>query len=159
MGTLPKHLRPRWRYLGLELETAAQDEIEKRAFQGALWKAARSLRGDVGSARLGLDVIRFELRDGYGTAIVRVHRGTETEARGIIATLETVDVTPIRATVRGVSGTIRACEENYLRIAREAPSHEVIALDDVEGPAIVRPPAVDIETDSTRIGATTLDIH
>ncbi len=159
MGNLPKHLRPRWRYLGLELETAAQDDIERRTFQSALWKAARSLRGDVESARMGLDVIRFECTDGYGTAIIRIHRGTESDARGVIATLDSVDGTPIRATVRGVSGTIRACEENYLRIAREAPSHEVIALDDVEGPAIVRTPAVDIETDSTPIGATTLDIR
>ena len=157
MGSLPKHLRPRWRYLGLEIETHPQHTLDRQAFQATLWERARSLRGDVGSARIGLDVVSFEHDDGFGTAIVRVHRDSVSDARGVIATIDSVDDVPVRATIRGVSGTIRACEENYLRIAREAPSHEVIALDTVEGPAIVRSPAVDVSTDSTILGATTLD--
>lgn len=158
MGTLPKHLRPRWRYLGVELETTPGDGPDRRAFQRALWRGARGLVGDVGSARLGLDVVRFELEEGRGEAVVRVPRGTETDARGVLATVAAVDGAPLRATVRGVSGTIRACEENYLRIAREPPSHEVITLDAVESPAVVWSEAVDVTGGSTLLGATTLDI-
>ncbi len=159
MGRLPKHLRPRWRYLAVELETRATTSLVRDTFQNAIWQASRSLLGDLGSARISLDVLRFSHRDGRGTAVIRVHRGTENEARAVLATLGTVGNEPIRATVRGVSGTIRACEENYLRIARESQSHEVIALDDVKSPAFIRSKTVDLLGDSTLLGATTLDIR
>ena len=158
MGHLPKHLRPRWRYLGLEVETPVDAELSRRSFQQALWEAARSLLGDTGSARCGLDLVRFTHDTGRGTAVVRVHRGTESPARAVVATVSAVDGHPVRASVRGVSGTIRACEENYLGIAREPQSHEVVALGNVESPAVIRSETVDLTGDSTVLGATTLDI-
>lgn len=159
MAHLPKHLRPRWRYLGIELESPGAASLDRRSFQQAVWDGARAMIGDVGSAELGLVVVRFEHTDGRGTAIIRVHRGTEETARAVLATVDTVGDTPIRSAIRGVSGTIRSCEENYLRIAREPLSHEVVALDSVESPAIVRSQTVDPTGDSTVLGATTLDIR
>lgn len=158
MAVLPKHLRPRWRYLAVVLECWGERTITRRDFQGTLWREARSLVGDIGSAAVSLDVVRFTHEGGRGSAIVRVHRDALTEARAIIATVSHVDDEPISASIRGVSGTIRACEENYLGIAREGTSHEVIALEDVETPAVIRSQAVDVDHDSIRLGATTLDI-
>jgi len=48
MKHLPKHIRPRWRYLAVEIEAAPDADIDRGAFQRALWYAAGNLLGDVG---------------------------------------------------------------------------------------------------------------
>lgn len=158
MATWPKHLRPRWRYLGVAIESAPGDLPERDALQEALWRELRGLLGDVGSARVGLEVVRFRAAEGRAEAIVRVARDAVEEARALIATLARVDGRPVGLLVRGVSGTIRACEENYLGAAREPTVHDIVTFDGVESEATRRGEAVDLDRGTTSIGATTLDI-
>ena len=114
MKHLPKHLRPRYRYLGVELRGHPGTAVGRGAFQRHLWYAAQNLVGDVGSAELGLDVLGFEFVDGEGYAVVRCRRGTVGRARAVLACLDDVEGERIRAVVRGVSGTVRGCEEKYV---------------------------------------------
>lgn len=113
MRTLPKHLRPRWRYLGVEIETWPGADIDRRGFQGALWEAARGLLGDPGSAACDLTVtrFRFDAERGMGNAIVRVRREEVSRGRAALACVSDVDGSPTGLVVRTTSGTIRACEE------------------------------------------------
>lgn len=158
MPPIPKHLRPRWRYVAIEVETWLEAEVNRSTLQGALWEAARSLLGDIASASLGLDVLRYAFTNGMGVAIVRVRRGTVDQARAVIATIDQVDDTPVRLGIRGVSGSIKACEENYLGIDRQAVTHEIVTLDGVDMAATVCGEAVDLEVDTTTVGATNLDL-
>lgn len=113
MRTLPKHLRPRWRYLGLAIETWPNARIDRRSFQAALWDAARGLLGDPGSADCDLTVVRLRFDDerGTGDAIVRVRREDVHRGRAALACVAAVGDYPVGLVVRGTSGTIRACEE------------------------------------------------
>ena len=158
MPSLPKHLRPRWRYLALELESWMDSEIEQASLQRVLWESTRTLLGDIESADLGLNVLRYSFEAGRGEAIVRVRRDTVERARAVIATVDTIDETPVRLGIRGVSGSVKACEENYLGIDRQAVTHEIVTLETVEGAATVRGDAVDLEVDTTNVGATNLDL-
>lgn len=112
--TLPKHLRPRYRYIAIGIETWPDAEIDRRTLQTALWTAARSLIGDAGSATIDLTVQRFQFTNGDGAAIIRTCRGTESTARAAIACLTELDGQPVGVRVKGLSGTVRACEEKYL---------------------------------------------
>lgn len=158
MAPWPKHLRPRWRYLAVSIETPADVTIARDDVQAALWSGTRHLLGDVTSARLGMEVVRFGHADGQGRSIVRVTRDGVEDARAVLATLDRVAGHPVRFDVRGVSGTIRACEENYLGAAGEPASHDTVTFDAVETDAIERGDAVDFRIGSTPLGATTLDI-
>lgn len=129
MKHLPKHLRPRWRYLGVGLRTRPGVTLKRRAFQRELWFAAQNLLGDPGSADADLRVIRFafeaapadsdaetggEATDGgRGEALIRVRRGEVEPARAALACVTAVDDAAVGLRVRGVSGTIRACAEKY----------------------------------------------
>ncbi|MFW6449312.1 MAG: Rpp14/Pop5 family protein [Halobacteriota archaeon] len=158
MATWPKHLRPRWRYLGVAIEANPGELPDREMFQAALWNELRGLLGDVGSARLDAEVVRFRQVAGGCEAVVRVARDGVREARAVLATLDRVDDRSVGLTVRGVSGTIRACEENYLGAAGEPASHDIVTFDGVESEATVRGEAVDLHRGATPVGATTLDI-
>ena len=112
MKHLPKHLRPRWRYLAVELRGAG--ELARDPFQRECWFAAQNLLGDVGSAALDLTVVDFAFGDGEGRAVVRVRRGETDRARAVLACLDAVDGVELGLRVRGVGGTVRACREKYL---------------------------------------------
>ena len=99
--TLPKHLRPRYRYLAVEIEAWPDAAFDRRAFQRALWDATRGLVGDAGSAAADPTVLRFSFSDGAGDAIVRVRRGEVTAARAGLACLADVEGHPVRVGVRG----------------------------------------------------------
>lgn len=114
MKHLPKHLRPRWRYLAVGLESTPAAELDRGVFRRELWDAARNLLGDAGSAEVDLSVLDFAFEDGSGRAVVRTRRGEVERARAVVACLHDVDDTPLGVHVRGVSGTVRACEEKYL---------------------------------------------
>jgi ribonuclease P/MRP protein subunit POP5 len=114
MTPLPKHLRPRYRYLAVGLETGPDAEIDRRAFQRAIWYAAQNLLGDVGSAALDLSVLQFAFAEGTGEAVVRTRRGEVDRTRAVLACLDAVADQPVGLRVRGTSGTVRACEEQYL---------------------------------------------
>jgi ribonuclease P/MRP protein subunit POP5 len=88
--------------------------IDREDFQRAVWYAGQNLLGDPGGADADLSVVRFRFRDRHGAAVVRVRRGETTTGRAAVACVDRVDGTPVGVAVRGVSGTIRACEESYL---------------------------------------------
>ncbi len=158
MPVLPKHVRPRWRYLAVVFETPIEADVSRSAFQERLWAAGRSLFGDTGSAVTDLTVTRFRFKDGIGEAVVRVRRGGATRGRAALATVTEVEDDPVGTAVTGVSGTIRACEENYLGIDRQPINHELVTYDGASSEAARRGEAVDVTADSTVIGATTYDL-
>mgnify|MGYP000035350626 FL=1 len=158
MKHLPKHLQPRWRYLGVAIEAWPDADFDRRAFQRDLWYAAQNLVGDAGSADLDLTVLRFTFEDGRGSAVVRVYRGESERARAALATLSTVDGDSVGVRVRGISGTVRACEEKYIRRATEPPDQRHVVFEESECEAVVRDDRVDVRTDDGFSGATDLDL-
>ena len=158
MKHLPKHLRPRWRYLAVGLESWPDAEFDRGTFQRHLWYAAQNLVGDVGSAAVDLTVLSFSLADGRGGAVVRVRRGEVDRARAVVAGLARVDGTDVGVSVRGVSGTVRACEEKYMGRGPKSPQQRDVVFRDAERTAYVGPDRVDVEADGAFAGATTLDI-
>jgi ribonuclease P/MRP protein subunit POP5 len=156
--SVPKHLRPRWRYLAVGLETWPDARPTRRAFQSAVWSAGRSLLGDPGSARADLSVVDFRFSAGAGSALVRTRHDEVDPARAALACVEVVDGNPVGLWVMGVSGTIRTCKESYLREPPE-PTNTAVAFDGVSRSALVREDAVDIRDGDTFTGATPLDVE
>ena len=158
MKHLPKHLRPRWRYLAVGLESWPDADIDRRGFQRALWFAAQNLLGDAGSADLDGQVLGFHFEDGDGEAVVRARRGKVDRLRAVLACLEAVDGHPLGVRVRGVSGTVRACEEKYIRRPRVDSEERTVAYADADRAAVVRDDRVDVRLSGGYVGATALDI-
>lgn len=156
---LPKHLRPRWRYLAVALETWPDADLDRRSLQAGVWSAVRGLFGDVGGADLDLTVVRFDGADGAWTAIVRTHRGEEERARAVLASLGEVDGTDVGIAVRGTSGTIRACEEKYLGGRPERTAQSDVAFGNATRRAVLRDERADVHVDGAFVGATTLDLQ
>ena len=159
MKHLPKHLRPRWRYLGVTVESWPDAEIDRESFQRNLWYSAGNLLGETGSAELALSVVRFRFDGPTGEVIVRVRRGEVDRARAAIACLDEIDGTPVGVRVAGVSGTIRACEEKYMGDRREHPDQRHVAFGGADRSAFVRNARVDISVDGAFAGATNLDLQ
>ena len=159
MKHLPKHIRPRWRYLAVEIEAAPAAEIDRTAFQRALWYAAGNLLGDAGSADADLTVFGFTYADGIGEAIVRARREETAAARAALACIDSVDSEPVGLVVRGISGTVRACEESYLRDRSPHPIEEPVAFADDQRPAIRRDDVAELSLPEGFVAATELDFH
>ncbi|WP_181684675.1 Rpp14/Pop5 family protein [Halorhabdus salina] len=159
MNPLPKHVRQRWRYLAVELESWPNTAIDRRAFQRELWFAAQNLLGDVGSSRVDLTVEQFTFEDGQGNAIVRTRRGATADARAVLACLADVADEPVGVRVSGVSGTVRACEEKYLGSRPEATEHSDVAFAGADRSAVVRNGRVDVRIDEGFVGATQRDLE
>ena len=160
MKHLPKHLRPRWRYLVVGLESWPDADLSRGPFQREVWYAAQNLLGDPGSADADLTVVRFRFDEGTGAAVVRVRRGERERARAALACVGTVDGHPVGLRVRDVSGTIRAGEESYLRDAGGFGDESTVELtaDGASGPGRRRGDgAVDVSTSSGYVGATDAD--
>ena len=157
MKHLPKHLRPRWRYLAVGIESWSDTEVGRRAFQRAVWYAAGNLLGDAGSADADLSLLSFAHEDGVGEAVVRVRREHVDDARAAIACVSEVDGEPVGVRVRGISGTVRACEERYMRRATASSTQRDVAFDDAERVAVARRDARDVRTESGRVGAAAFD--
>ncbi|APX95933.1 Rpp14/Pop5 family protein [Natronorubrum daqingense] len=157
MKHLPKHLQPRWRYLAIELESWPDVSIDRRAFQRECWYAAQNLLGDPGSARADMTVVRFEFGDGTGTAIVRVRRGETEPGRAAVACIDEIDGSPVGIRVCGISGTIRAAEENYLGRRGQDSEERNVVFGNEERVAVVRDGSTDVRLDETFTGATDLD--
>jgi len=155
MKHLPKHLRPRWRYLAVELEGWPDLSLSRGAFQRALWYAAQNLLGDAGSADAGCTVVRFAVADGAGYAVVRARRGEVGPARAAVACVDDVDGEPIRTAVVGVSGTIRACEEKYIHEPTEVEAETTATFAGEDQPAVRRGDRVDVRTERGHVAATT----
>lgn len=159
MKHLPKHLRPRWRYLAVELESWANVELDRRAFQRALWFSAQNLLGDAGSAELDGSLFGFEFTDGDGTAVVRAHRGEVERLRAVLAAIDAVDGHPVGIRVRGVSGTVRACEEKYIRRPKVNSKERTVTFTNADRAAVIRGDRIDIDGTDGRVGVTALDIR
>jgi ribonuclease P/MRP protein subunit POP5 len=155
---LPKHLQPRWRYLAVAIETWPDADLDRRGFQREVWYAAQNLLGDPGSADADATVLRFAHDDGTGHAVVRVRRGHVESARAAIACIDAVGDTPVGLRVTGTSGTVRACEEKYIRRPGKSPVQRHVAFENEDRPAVARGQRVDIRTDGAFVGATDLDI-
>jgi ribonuclease P/MRP protein subunit POP5 len=156
---LPKHLQPRWRYLAVGIESWPDLDLDRRAFQRELWFAAQNLLGDPGSADADLTVLRFRFRDGTGEAVVRVRRGETERGRAALACVDGVDGHPIRVRVRGVSGTVRGCEEKYMRGPPEEGDETRVVFRNTDRRALARGRLLDVETDGGFTGATRLDFE
>ena len=159
MKHLPKHIRPRWRYLAVEIEADPDADIDRGAFQRALWYAAGNLLGDVGSADADLTVFGFGFADGVGEVIVRARRGETDPARAALACIDRVDSQPIGLVVRGISGTVRACEESYLRDRSPDLIEDSVAFADDQRSAIRRDDVAEISLPDGFVAATELDLH
>jgi ribonuclease P/MRP protein subunit POP5 len=156
---LPKHLRPRWRYLAVAVETDSDHHLEGRDLQRALWEAARALLGDPGSADADLRVIRTHLDQGGGSVLVRVRRGEVERGRAALACVDRIDDRRVGLQVRGVSGTARAAEEKYMNGATRLQSEERVVLDGVAHRATPRGDGrLDLHDGGRTVGATELDI-
>ena len=156
---LPKYLQPRWRYLAVELEAWPDASIDREVFQRELWYSAQNLLGDTGSMRLDLSVLRFRYDSGTGQALVRTRRGEVESSRAVLACVETIDDESVGIRVRGVSGTVRACEEKYMGHAREKPEERTVVFGDAERSALTRNECVDVRTGDAFAGATTIDCN
>jgi len=156
---LPKHLRPRWRYLAVELDGWPDAEVDRSTFQRELWFAAQNLLGDAGSAELDLSVLRFDFADGWGTAVVRTHREESNRARAVLACLDAVDGHEIGVRVRGVSGTVRACEEKYIRRRPIGTEQRRVVFEGETRSASGHGRRVDVRCDGTFAGTTELDLQ
>jgi ribonuclease P/MRP protein subunit POP5 len=156
---LPKHVRPRWRYLAVELETWPDAAFDRGAFQRELWYAAQNLVGDTGSADLDLTVVSFDRSETAGAAIVRTRRGEVDSARAVVATVDAVDRDPVGVRITGVGGTVRACEEKYIRRRPEEPEQRDVVFGNAERSAVVWNGRADLRRDEAFTGATTLDLH
>ncbi|MFB6223067.1 MAG: Rpp14/Pop5 family protein [Haloarcula sp.] len=161
MKHLPKHLRPRWRYLAVGIETWPDASFGRRAFQRAVWYAAQNLLGDTGSAETDMTVVQFHGHDGSAEAIVRTRRGQTDEARAAVTCVNRIDDDEVRVRIRGSSGTVRACEEKYIRGPPEPPEQRHVVFANADRSATVRPPRYDVETasDGAFVGATALDFR
>ena len=159
MKHLPKHLRPRWRYLAVAVESWPDADVDRAAFQRELWYAGQNLLGDPGSADADLTVLDFEFADGYGETVVRARRGHADDARAAVACVDEVNGHPVGVAVRGTSGTVRACEEKYLGRRRELFERRKVAFEDDRRVAYGRNGAVDVRLDGSFAGATELDFE
>lgn len=160
MKHLPKHLRPRWRYLVVALETWPTVDLDEATVQETLWEAVRSLLGDAASADIAIRLIRFEYTAGNGVAVVRVRRGEVDRARAAIACVDAIEDAPAGLTVEGVSGTIRAAEEKYMNAPAGPEAEERVVFDGAAHRAVPRGDGrYDLHEADGFTGATRLDLE
>jgi ribonuclease P/MRP protein subunit POP5 len=159
MKHLPKHLQPRWRYLAVGIETWPDASFDRQAFQRAVWYAAQDLYGDAGSAAADLTVLRFDHGDGAGEAVVRAHRGRAERARAAVACLDAVEGQPVGVRIRGISGTVRACEERYLNGRAGSSEQRDVVFENESCPAVDRGTRVDVDAGDGFVGTTRLDLE
>ncbi len=107
--TLPKSLRPSYRYLFFEVERFGDEEVGERGLRRALWFEAQNLYGDATSSRTELDLVEYS--DGLGVA--RCRHDMVDEARAAVACVDSVEDVDVGCVVVGVSGTLDAGRERY----------------------------------------------
>lgn len=158
MRHLPKHLRPKWRYLAVGLETWPDAHLSRSDFQRHLWYAGQNLLGDPGSADADLRVFSFQHADGVGEAVVRTRRDTVEEARAALACLAEINGQDVGVFVRGVGGTVKSCEEKYLGRRPEVSGENRVVFENADRAAVTRDGCVDIQVGDAQIGATDIDV-
>lgn len=156
---LPKHLRPRWRYVVVELETWPDADLDGSSLQQSVWSSARHLLGDARSADADLELLRSRFWRGGGEAMFRVRRGEVDRARAALACVESVHSAPVGIAVRGVSGTIRAAEEKYIHGPPEPMREDQVVYDNRTRQAVVTGDRVDVAVTGSYVGATERDLE
>ena len=159
MKPLPNAVRPRWPSLALALHTCPDADLSRGSFQRELWFAAQNLVGDAGSADADLTVLDFHFSGGVGETVVRARRGHVSEARAALACIAEVGGQPVGLRVRGVSGTVRACEERYLRRPAGVPEERNVVFANADRTALARDTVLDVRLPSGFVGATELDFE
>ena len=161
MKHLPKHLRPRWRYLFVGIEAWPDAAIGRRDFQRSVWFAAQNLLGDATSADADLRVLAYTFEGGVGEAVVRVRRAYVEEGRAALACVDSVRDDPVGIAVRGVSGTVRAGEERYLGRAGQNLAEIEVVFRNATRRAVPRDDGdlVDVALDGGFVGATRSDLE
>jgi ribonuclease P/MRP protein subunit POP5 len=154
---LPKHLRQRWRYIAVALESWPDAELTRGDFQRELWYAAQNLVGDTGSADADLTVYGFDFDEGTGHAVVRVRRDEVDRGRAALACVDAVNGHPIGLRVTGVSGTVRACEEKYIRRPPVSIEERHVTIAGADRHAVVRSRRIDAGVGDGFLGGTDLD--
>ncbi len=154
MRHLPKHLRPRYRYLAVEIEAWPDAALDRQALQAAVWSAGRTLLGDAASAAVDLQVIEVDYWRGGGAAIVRVRRGETDAARAALATIERIAGEPVRVGVRGIGGTVKATRKHHLGGPPPQEATESIQFRGRNGTAVYRDDRVDVSVDGHFVGTT-----
>jgi|APHM01.1.fsa_nt_gi ribonuclease P protein subunit Rpp14 (EC 3.1.26.5) len=144
MKHLPKHLRPRWRYLAVAIESWPHASIDRETFQRELWYAAQNLYGDTQSAQTDLAVFNFEFAGGRGETIIRTRRGAESHARTAIACIDEIDNHAVGIRVLGISGTVRACEERYFNGRTGYKEESDVVFENKSRPAVICGLCVDV---------------
>jgi len=155
---LPKHLRPRYRYIVVSIESWPTAKFDKRTFQHALWASTSRLFGDTGANAADLFLIQFEFSNGSGWGIIRTRRDALSIARPSIACISKINEFPVGILIRGVSGTIKSCKEKYLSEPSEPLISGELLFDTKISPSFTRGHCIDIQTDTDFIGATHLDV-
>jgi ribonuclease P/MRP protein subunit POP5 len=159
MKHLPKHLRPKWRYVAVGIETDPDASLSRGSFQRELWYAAQNLLGDAGSADADGTVVRFSFQHGDGAAVVRARRGHVEPLRAALACIDSVGDDTVAVSVLGVSGTIRACEEKFMPAATERPVQRDVAFEGQQRSAVVRGDRIAVDVPGERAYATTGDVE
>jgi len=159
MKHLPKHLRPKWRYVAVAIETDPDVSLARGAFQRELWYAAQNLLGDAGSADADGTVVRFQFADGDGRAVVRARRDHVESQRAALACIDAVGDATTAISILGVSGTIRACEDQYLDDAGHRLERRDRSFEGSTRVAVVRGDRVAVDDDGGRAYATVDDVE
>ncbi len=107
--TLPKSLRPSYRYVFFEVECLADESVDERGLRRALWFEAQNLYGDTTSAKAELDLVEYA----GGLGVLRCRHDSVDEARAAVACVDEVDDVEVGCVVVGVSGTLDAGRERY----------------------------------------------
>ena len=94
-----------------------------------------------------------------GEAIVRARHGHADEARAALACIDEIRGDEIGLRVAGISGTVRACEEKYLRGGGQIPDERKVVFEDAPRSAVERDELLDVRTDGAFAGATELDFE
>ncbi len=142
----------------VSIESWPTANIDKRTFQHAIWTSTSRLFGDNGAATADLFLIRFEFSDGSGWGIIRTPRDALHMAKSSLACISQINEFPIGILIKGVSGTIKTCEEKYLSDLPTSIVSKELFFNNKLSSCFIRENSVDIKIDNDFIGATHLDV-
>lgn len=158
MKPIPKHLRPRYRYIVVSLESWCNSIIDKTSFQQSIWVSANRLFGDLGSAKSDLYLVSFEFHNGMGYGIIRTRRDSLHLARSSISCISSINDCSIGILVLGIGGTLKSCRQKYLPVLKKSLVMGEVTFEGNSYPSISYGEYIDIEIDNDFIGATNMDI-
>ena len=157
MKPTPKHLRPRWRYLAVEIEGTPGSRLTRSSFERALQDAICQLFGDVGYAETRIRLYAFTKQHHRAEAVIRTKRGSEGITRAGLACIHSLEGAPLRIMVRGISGSVRGCEEKFLPRDQEIMGETSVVFDNKNRYAFKCGDEIDINVNDLYVSATILD--